>query len=265
MRLVDRFDAFLIDIDGTVVSGDKPVAKSKTALQKLRKMGKPFLFVTNNARLTPAKWANRLTKAGIEAKSNEIVTSANSTADFIRRKFKNPQSTKAFVSGSVALVSEIKKTGIKLINSDEVCGGCDVVIIGGHPGFGYADIAAAGMAIINGAEFIATNSNFVYPAGDGRFMPATGALVAAIEKVSRKKPVITGKPHRGIFRMCLDILGVPANKTAVIGDSLKTDVKGGKRAGVKTVLTLTGISSRENVKKFRYKPDYVIGDLSGLF
>ncbi len=265
MRLVDRFDAFLIDIDGTVVSGEKPVAKSKNSLRKLRKTGKPFLFVTNNARLTPAKWATRLEKTGIEAKPDEVVTSANSTADFIKRKYKNPELKKAFVSGSVALVSEVKKTGIKLIKPDEVCGGCDLVIIGGHPGFGYADIATAGTAIINGAEFIATNSNFVYPAGDGRFMPATGALAAAIEKVSGKRPVITGKPHRGIFRMCLEILGVPADKMAVVGDSLKTDIKGGKQAGVKTVLTLTGISSREDAGKFRYKPDYVIGDLSGLF
>lgn len=264
MRLIDKFDAFIIDLDGTTVSGPKPVRGAAAALKKLRKTAKPFLFATNNARLTPAGWAKRLKDTGIEARANEIVTSAISTARFITRKFKNPKSKKAFVSASRSLVSEIEKTEIRIIGADEAVLGCDVVIIGGHAEFGYADIAAAGTAIINGADFLATNSNFVYPARNGRFMPATGALAAAIEKVSRKKPVITGKPHSGIFKICREILGTPASATAVIGDSLETDIKGGKNARMKTVLTLTGISSLPDVKKSRLKPDYVIKDLSEL-
>ncbi len=265
MRTVEKFDAFLIDIDGTVVSGDKPVSKSVSSLRKLRKAGKPFLFVTNNTRFTAAGWAALLAETGIEAGAKEIVTSADSTALFIRRKFKNRESKKAFVSGSPALRSGIRKTGIQIIKADEVSGGCDIVVVGGHTKFGYSDIAAAGIAIRNGAEFLATNSNFVYPAENGRLMPATGALAAAIEKVSGRKAVVTGKPHGGIFKMCLSILATPAERTAVIGDSLKTDIKGGAKAGMKTVLTLTGISSREDMEKSRYKPDYVIGDLSELF
>ncbi len=265
LRLVDKFDAFVIDLDGTVVSGPTPVKGVAGALKKLRKTGKPFLFATNNSRLTPAGWAKRLKETGIEARAGEIVTSAGSTARFITRKFKNPESKKAFVSASRALVSEIKKTGIRIVGADEAARGCDVVIIGGYTGFGYQDIAAAGTAIIKGADFLATNSNFVYPARDGRFMPATGALTAAIEKVARKKPVITGKPHPDIFRICREILRVAAGRTAVIGDSLKTDIKGGKNAGMKTVLTLTGISSRADAKKSRHKPDYIIKDMSELF
>ncbi len=265
MRLVDRFDAFIIDIDGTVLSGAKPVRKAAVTLRKLRKTGKPLLFATNNARLRAAKWAARLTGAGIEARAKEIVTSANSTAVFISGKFKNPGSKKAFVSGSPALFSEIAKTGIQIVKADKVSDGCDIVILGGYQKFCYSDIAAATVAIRNGADFLATNSNFVYPADNGEFMPATGALAASIEKASGKKPTITGKPDYGIFKLCLRTLGTPADKTAVVGDSLKTDIKGGKQAGMKTILTLTGISSREDAKKFRHKPDYVIKDLSGLF
>ncbi len=265
MRLFEKFDAFLIDIDGTVVSGTKPAPKAASSVARLRKTGKPFLFVTNNARFTPRGWAKRLQKTGFPARAEEIVTSADSTALFIRRKFKNPESTKAFVSGGAPLLSEIAKTGVSIIKESEVSGGCDVVIIGGHPGFNYNHIAAAGIAIRNGALFLATNSNFVYPAEDGSFMPATGALAASIEKVSRKKPVITGKPHPGIFRMCLKTLGTPPQKTAIIGDSLKTDIRGGKNAGIKTVLTLTGISSRTEAEKSLHKPDHVINDLSELF
>ena len=260
MKLIDRFDAFLADIDGTVVSGPKPVARAVAALRRIRKTGKPLLFVTNNARRTPFRWAQYLEKMGIEARADEVVTSALSTALYIkRRSFK-----RVFVSGSAALRSEIRKTGVTLIKPEEVGGGCDAAVIGGHPGFGYADIAAAGSAVRNGAAFIATNSNPVYPSGDG-YMPATGALTAAVEKVSGTKPVITGKPHPDIFKMCLKILGTAPERTAVIGDSLKTDIAGGRKAGIKTVLALTGISSRADAKKSRNKPDYIIKDMSELF
>ena len=268
MRIVDRFDAFLADIDGTVASGDKPVARAVAALRKLRKTGKPLLFVTNNARRSPREWAKRLEKMGIAARPGEVVTSAVSTAFYIRRKFKpetNPGKTTVFVSGSAALRSEIRKTGVKTVSREEATEGCDAVVIGAHPGFGYADIAVAGRAVRNGAVFIATNSNFVYPSGGGEYMPATGALAAAVEKVSGKKPLVTGKPHPAIFEICLKTLGVSPERVAVIGDSLKTDIKGGNRAGAGTVLVLTGITVRGDVKKSGYKPDYVIEDLSGLF
>lgn len=265
MRLVDRFDAFLLDVDGTVISGGKPAAKAVSSLRRLRKTGKPFLFVTNNARRSPGRWAGHLVKAGIAARAGQVVTSARSTALYLNRKFGDCRSKKAFVSGAPALVSEVKKTGIRIIKAGEVSAGCDIVIIGGHPEFGYADIAAASTAVRNGADFLATNSNFVYPAADGGLMPATGTFVAAIEKASGGKATITGKPSRGIFKLCLDMLGTPADATAIIGDGMKTDIKGGAEAGLKTILTLTGISSREDVKKSRRKPDYVIKDLSELF
>lgn len=265
MRLVENFDAFLIDIDGTVISGGKPVFKSAASLRKIRKAEKPFLFVTNNTHRTQNKLAEFLTAIGIQTHARDIITSANSTALFIRQKFKNPESKKAFVSGSPALRSEIRKTGIQIIKTDEVSRGCDIAVIGGYKKFSYADIAAAYAAIRNGAAFLATNPNLVYPAENGELMPATGALAAPIEKASGKKPTITGKPSRGIFQLCLEILRTAPEKTAVVGDSLKTDIKGGSGAGLKTILTLTGISSREDAKKSRHKPDYVIKNLSELF
>lgn len=264
-RIVDRFDAFLADIDGTVASGKKPAVRAVAALERLRKTGKPLLFVTNNARRSPSVWAKHLEKMGIAARPREVVTSAVSTAAYIRRMFKSTADARVFVSGSAALRSEIRKTGVRMVSHKEAARGCDAAVIGGHGGFCYEDIATAGRAVRNGAAFIITNSNFVYPAGDGEYMPATGALAAAVEKVAGKKPVITGKPHPGIFNICLKILGAPPERTAVIGDSMKTDIRGGLRAGVGTVLTLTGISKREDLKRFKYKPDYVIEDLSGLF
>ena len=278
MRIVDRFDAFLADIDGTVVSGGKTVARAAASLKKLRKTGKPLLFVTNNARRSPREWAKWLEKTGIAARPDEVVTSAVSTAFYIRRRFKteanlaeanlteaNPRKTTVFVSGSAALRSEIRKTGVEIVGREKAMRGCDAVVIGAHPGFCYAGIAAAAQAVRNGAVFMATNSNFVYPAGNGKYLPATGALAAAVEKASGKKPVITGKPNPVIFNICLKTLGVSPQRVAVVGDSLKTDIKGGRRAGAGTVLVLTGISGREDIKKSAVKPDYVIKDLSGLF
>jgi 4-nitrophenyl phosphatase len=127
----------------------------------------------------------------------------------------------------------------------------------------YNDLKKATLCIRNGAEFYATNNDPYYPTSQG-LVPATGALVAAIETASSTKATIVGKPKRIMFNIAKSLL-VNKGRIAVIGDRLDTDIAGGKKAGFSTILTLTGSTKLDEVKSSKIKPDYVIKNLSCLY
>ena len=69
------------------------------------------------------------------------------------------------------------------------------------------------------------------------------------------------KPKEGMFLKARDELGIKAFEGKFfIGDSQR-DMQAGKKVGLKTILVLSGKSSREDAEKWEYKPDYVCRDL----
>lgn len=261
MYLADLYDSFLIDLDGVIYVGENPTYKAPQILNKLYKAGKEIIFITNDPRRSSSQYATKLTKIDINAPATNIVTSATALSIHIQRKY-NTNSKKAFVIGSDNLKKEVKKIGLELISKKSKVN-CDFVIVGGDNRVDYNDLKKATLCIRNGAQFFATNNDPYYPTPDG-LVPATGALVAALEIASSTKATIVGKPKRIMFNIAKSLL---ANKSriAVIGDRLDTDIAGGKKAGFSTILTLTGSTKMDEVKSSKIKPDYVIKNLSYLY
>ncbi|HJV03778.1 MAG TPA: HAD hydrolase-like protein, partial [Actinomycetota bacterium] len=124
--------------------------------------------------------------------------------------------------------------------------GAEVVVVGGHDGFDYHELRIAAGAARGGAVLYATGRDATYPMPDGPW-PATGAIVAAIETASGARAMAVGKPEPGLFEVARERLGLPADRIAVVGDTPGSDVEGGRRAGIATVLVLTGTTRPEDV------------------
>ena len=227
MHLADLFDSFLIDLDGVVYVGEKPTYKAAEISDRLVKAGKEIIFITNDPRRSSAGYAKKLSDIGIKTAVKNIVTSASAISIHIRSKY-NTDSKTAFVIGSDNLKREVEKTGLKLI-SKKSKSSSDFVVVGGHNKVDYDDLKKATLCIRSGALFFATNSDPYYPTSEG-LVPATGALVAAVETASASKATIVGKPKRIMFDIAKSLL-TNKKKVAVIGDRLDTDIAGGKRAG----------------------------------
>jgi HAD superfamily hydrolase (TIGR01450 family) len=256
--LADRFDGLLIDLDGVVWIGREPVPGSVETLRELLATGKRIVFVTNNPGRLPQAYAERLQGLGVEVGVGQIVTAGMVVARLAGKAAGAGGS--AFVIGRPALKEMVAASGTRLLEGDEA-EEADVVVVAGHPGFDYGELKTAKFALDNGARLFATSHDptMPYPGGE---LPGTGAVLAAVEVASGKTATIAGKPEPHLFEMAKEAGG--GGRLAMVGDRISSDIDGGRRAGLETILVLSGTSSREEAEAADPTPDHVLANLAGL-
>ncbi|GAA2827426.1 HAD-IIA family hydrolase [Crossiella cryophila] len=229
--LAEYYDGFLVDLDGVVHLGWQPLPGAVRALAELSRRGKGIVFLTNDPRLGRAAVATRLRGLGIAAEADSVVTSGWAAA--VRVADTRGQ---VYVIGSPELRAEVAGAGATVLSSAEA-GIADRILVGGHSGFDYAELVAACRAGDNGAELFATNRDATFPMPEGPW-PATGAILAAVETALGRRARSIGKPEPEIFHVARALLG--PGRIAVIGDRMDTDILGGHRAGLATILVHQG-------------------------
>lgn len=257
-RLLDSFDRFLIDLDGVVYIGDQLTPRAAEVLGLLRQGGRRRLFITNDPRHTSKEYAEKLNRLGIPAAADEFVTSGRAAALYLQNE---GSLERVFVVGSEGLRREIEAVGGTVLRGTA---GLDAkaVVVGGHPEFHFEELKIATLAIRKGAAFIATNRDATFPMPDGLW-PGTGSIVAAIEVAAGVGPVVVGKPEKRIFELALGLFPSPG-RSVIIGDRLDSDILGGYRAGLSTILVLSGCTTEEAARQGPVRPDHILPDLSGL-
>jgi len=257
VSLADRFDGFLVDLDGVVWIGREPVPGSPQVLAELLEGGKKIVFVTNNPGQPPAAYAERLDELGIEVGAEKVVTAGMVAA---RLAGEAADGGSAFVIGATALKEMVAATGARLLEGEEGQA-ADVVVVSGHRGFDYDELLAAKRALERGAALVATSRDptMPYPGGE---LPGTGSILAAVETASGRRAEIAGKPERHLFEMAIGAAG--GGELAMVGDRISSDIAGGHAAGLETILVLSGTTSEEDAAAADPAPDFVIDDLPGL-
>lgn len=249
--------AYVFDLDGCIYQGDEIIPGAEKVLQRLRDQKKKILFLTNNSTGTPFQYAIKLRKLGIEASPDEILTSAIATALYMRRLRRGG----VYVIGEAPLKEEISKQGFSIINAEET--EAIYVVSGLDRQLTYDKVSLACKAIFNGARYIATNADPVLPTPQG-LKPGAGAVIGMISAVTSVKPIVVGKPSRIIIDLALKMLSTKASETTIVGDGLGTDVLAGKRAGLFTVLVLSGVSGKRELKRSPFQPDLVVKSIRDL-
>lgn len=235
MALADRYDGFLVDIDGVVLLGEEPLPGAVEALATLADAGKPYAFVTNNPRLSPAEHAELLRSFGIELADERMVTSAQTLVSLI---LEGPgPSSRAVVIGTDSFRGQVEEAGIEPLPVDG-WQRAESVMVSGHEELTYGELRAASMAAATGVPFGATGRDPTMPMPDGHW-PGTGAILAAIETASGARATVTGKPEPAIFEAGLDAIGRPG-RVAMIGDRADTDIAGAKAVGIDGILVSAG-------------------------
>ncbi|HEY5942896.1 MAG TPA: HAD-IIA family hydrolase [Solirubrobacterales bacterium] len=259
MPLADRFDGLLIDLDGVVWIGREPVPGSAEALQTLLEAGKRLVFVTNNPGKHPAAYAERLAELGVEIGAEQIVTAGMVVARLAGEAAGDGGS--AFVIGASPLKEMVAATGARLVEGEEAWGAA-AVVVSGHRGFDYEELLNAKRALDRGAALFATSHDPTMPFPGGE-VPGTGSILAAVETASGRRAEIAGKPERHLFEISREALG-ECESVAMIGDRISSDIEGGRRAGLETILVLSGTTTREQAEVADPAPDHLLENLSGL-
>jgi HAD superfamily hydrolase (TIGR01450 family) len=259
VALADEFDGLLVDLDGVVWIGRELVPGAADALRTLIDAGKEIVFVTNNSVRQPAAYAVFLREAGIPAADDRIVTAGVATAR-LAAGHAGPDGT-AFVIGAPGFKETVAAAGLTLLDG-EAAKSAGAVVVSGHREFDYGELLTATFALRNGASLFGTSRDPTLPMPGGAW-PGTGATLAAVETASGKTAEIGGKPERHLFEQARGLIPA-ARRVAMIGDRLASDIDGGHRAGLKTILVLSGASTREEAETADPAPDFIVEDLAGL-
>lgn len=259
MALADRFDGFLVDLDGVVWIGREPVPGAAEALRSLLDGDKEIVFVTNNSVRQPAEYAVHLRETGIPVADDRVVTAGAATAGLAAEQV--GAGGTAFVIGAPGFKETVAAAGLTLLDG-EAAQHADAVVVSGHREFDYAELLTATFALRAGASLFATSRDPTLPMPGGAW-PGTGATLAAVETASGKTAEIGGKPERHLFDQARALIP-GAGRVAMVGDRLASDIEGGRRAGLETVLVLSGAGTRAEAEAADPPPDRIVEDLAGL-
>ncbi len=246
---------YLIDMDGVLVRGRTAIPEAMLFLQRLKEREAKYLVLTNNPMYTPGDLSYRLRLIGLDVPSEHIFTSAMATAMFLHAQ--NPHGT-AFVIGESGLTSMVHQSGYVITDHDP-----EYVVLGETHAYSIDAITKGIRLVEAGARFVATNPDPSGPTEDG-LVPACGAMAALIEKATGRAPFFIGKPNPLMMRNALKHLGVHSENTVMVGDRMDTDIIAGVQSGLETILVLTGVTTREMVGAFPYRPTQIVDSVGDI-
>jgi len=248
---------FICDMDGVIYHGNKILDGVAEFVNWMLENDKKFVFLTNSPEKTPHELSMKLDRMGLSITPDHFYTSAMATAEFLNTQA--PGCT-AYVIGEAALSKALYDHKIYMNDVNP-----DYVVVGETRTYSFEKLEKAIALVNKGAKLIGTNPDTTGPTEHG-VMPATGSLMAPIEIATGKKAYFVGKPNPLMLRHGLRILGCHSEDIAFIGDRMDTDIIAGIESNVDTVLVLSGVTAREDIDKFPYRPKYIlngVGDLVG--
>ena len=272
---------FLLDGDGVLWRGAALVPGAAEFLEFLRAQGHTYCLVTNNSALRREDTAKRVAGMGLPFKPEQIFNTNYLAACYLN---KHHAGASVLVIGSDMLVEALKSHGLRPYTAKDLLpadiGGSltikpfmreslalepDIVLVGLDTGVDYSSIALACRLLHDGAKFIATNRDYTYPLEHGYLLPGNGAWVELLEKVTGVAPVNLGKPETHLVELVEREMGVERAQMVMVGDRFETDIEMAQRAGIRSVLVLTGVTSEiPKCWPEDYQPTFVVRDLPEL-
>lgn len=249
---------FICDMDGVIYHGNIILPGVEEFIQWLKEEEKEYLFLTNNSGSTPRELQQKLSRMGLDVPEEHFYTSALATAAFLKEQ---APGCSAYVIGEAGLFNSLYDAGITMNDVNP-----DYVVVGEGKAYSLDSLTKATNLVLGGAKLIGANSDVSGPIEHG-IAPACRALVAPIEMATGCEAYFCGKPNPLMMRTGLKILGCHSAEAVMIGDRMDTDVISGLESGMSTVLVLSGISTRETLKHFAYRPSAVldgVGDIVKL-
>ena len=251
--------AVFFDLDGVIWQGNQIIEGANDTINELQK-SKQVFFITNNSTKTRLEYQLRMSRIGIETTEEMIMTSGFAASAYLAE---TDPGSRIFVIGEEGLQHELEQQDLIVVNG-QVTDDIDYVLVGLDRFFGYAKLADALTAILNGARFLATNNDPQLPTERGLF-PGAGSIISALSTCSEKTPeIIFGKPNTHMLEQSLNQLKLDVSDAVFIGDRMDTDILAAKRLNMYNILVLSGITTPDMLKTSKISPDLVLPTLNEL-
>ena len=246
---------FICDKDGVIYHGNRALPGVVEFIDWLQQENKEYLFLTNNSGYTPKELQQKLARMGLNVSEEHFYTSALATATFLKEQ---SPGCSVYAIGEAGLLNALYDAGITMNDVNP-----DYVVMGEGKSYSLDTLTKAVNLVRNGAKLIGANSDISGPIENG-IAPACRALVAPIELATGKQAYFCGKPNPLMMRTGLNILGCHSAEAVMVGDRMDTDVISGMECGMSTVLVLSGVSSRETISTFAYRPTLVLDGVGSI-
>jgi 4-nitrophenyl phosphatase len=265
--------SLLLDMDGVLWHGERPLPGFVDFFATLRRLDIQFAMATNNASRTVDQYVSKFARFGVTIEPWQVLSSAETTGAYLAQEYS--AETRVYVVGDDGLRHALRSRGFDVLNDHiQVTSRAEwfatvpqyqaeLVVVGFTEHATFADFAAATYYINNGARFVGSNPDKTYPSEIGP-LPGAGSFLAIVECATGVEPTVIGKPYRYIFDEAAKRLGGAPESIAMVGDRLETDIEGGYRAGMQTVLVLSGIATADDAAAYAHPPTYVFSDITAL-
>jgi len=247
---------FFFDLDGVLAVGKvRPhYLGGKEVVRRLKDSGRKTFVLTNNSTGTRKEVYLKLKRLGFAFQLNEILTSSYLTARYLTRRFGKARFS---LIGENGLRHELEAAGHRASDKPQV------VVVGLDRRLTYDKLNGALRFLRTGAALVGTYGGAVYMSDTGAALSA-GPIIRALEFASGKRAAMIGKPSPRMFQLALQLAKEEASRAVMVGDQLETDILGAQRAGVHTILVLTGVETRETIARSKTKPDEVIENVDAI-
>ena len=244
----------LLDMEGVLQVAWEPLPGAAQTLRWLDERRIPFLIATNATSLTRPSLAERLSAMGFPVLPDHLVTASTIGGSYLRA---HHPGARCFLLGEPDVALELE--GVELVDENP-----DVVVLAGaHPSFTWDNLSRVLRMLLDGAELVALHRNLAWMTEDGMRLD-TGAFVLALEAASGVRATVTGKPAPDFFRQALEVLGVPAGRTLMVGDDIEVDIRGAQAVGIRGALVRTGKFRPEDLEATAGLPDHVVDSVAEL-
>lgn len=247
--------AFICDMDGVIYHGRRLLDGARQFVDWLKREDKQYLFLTNSSERSPADLRDKLAGMGIDIPESHFMTSALATASFLNTQKPN---ARVYTIAGKGLRQALSDVGCVLTDEKP-----DYVVLGETLDYTHEKITRGIRMVLAGAKLIGTNPDISGPSEDG-VVPACKSLMAPIELATGRQAYYIGKPNPLIMRHSLKRIHCRREETVIIGDRMDTDIIAGIESEIQTVLVLSGITGRDEIEKFPYRPTLILDDVGKI-
>lgn len=263
-QLLTHYDGVICDLDGVVYRGARAVPGAIESLNRATDGDIPVVFATNNASRPPDTVGHHLRELGIGPRGWSVVTSSQAAAAYLADRLSLGAPVCAV--GGPGVTQALADAGLTPVRVSELNGiSVAAVVQGLGIDVTWHELAEIAYLVEGGAPWVVTNLDLMLPTARGP-APGNGALVAAVQTATTRRPHVVGKPGPALFDLARTRLGTEPGRTLACGDRLDTDIEGANAAGLDSLFVLSGAHGLQDLA-FAAKaarPTYVASDLKGL-
>ncbi|MBQ4527784.1 MAG: HAD-IIA family hydrolase [Clostridia bacterium] len=246
---------FLLDMDGTIYLDNDLFEATPAFLDAIKKRGGKYLFLTNNSSKSVNKYVEKLASLGINANTDDFLTSSQATSLFLKEKNYH----KIYVLGTNSLKEELSCFNITDKLEDDI----DCLVMGFDTELTFQKLEDACILLGRGVEYIATNPDYVCPTWYG-YVPDCGSVSDMLYNATKRRPLFIGKPQPEMALIAMENTGCTKEETLIVGDRIYTDIACGINAGIDSVMVLSGESTAEDIEKYNIHPTYVLNGIEDI-